>query len=257
MEMTATVGTVQDDRSILSKSIRMSKRRVTHSKSLDIYAESRQQSMHDEFQFEILEMASASSRTLNPDEYAKAENLYDPGGPGDKIHTFNSTEEQLVLKKHALNRKTSQWARLPNSILNLVDTATSMFQKDFGDRTGAPILVIGHAPFAAGMKGHRTTSPKKIISYLAKFFCVFVINEHNTSKCCDGCHCKMEKVKEKGSRRWYCTNIKCKMKDKVVNKDTSACFNMLFLFSVYVATGERHRAYMPASWANRGMNQSR
>jgi hypothetical protein len=44
------------------------------------------------------------------------------------------------------------------------------------------------------------------------------------------------------------------MKEKVINKDVGACFNMLFLFVVYVAQGGKHEAYMPAGWsANRGI----
>jgi hypothetical protein len=63
----------------------------------------------------------------------------------------------------------------------------------------------------------------------------------------------MVKVKERGSRRWYCEHEGCKMKDHdlvplVVNKDVSACFNMLTIFVYYLARGVRHEAFMPAGW---------
>ena len=77
------------------------------------------------------------------------------------------------------------------------------------------------------------------MKYLARFFFVVVVNEHNSSKKCPVCETDMTLIpNQKGYRLWQCAGS-CSREDGelpfVVNKDKSAgvCF-MKILFGLVV-----------------------
>lgn len=95
------------------------------------------------------------------------------------------------------------------------------------EKSGNPIVVIGNPTFAVTMKGKRATCPKKVVKHLARYFCVVLIDEYNSSKLCPSCESPMViKTGYKGVRLWQC-NSGCLRSDGggvlVVNKDNSAC----------------------------------
>ena len=149
--------------------------------------------------------------------------MYKKDAPGHQLLKSNTSKKKLVQKQHQANRQRADWARLANSLLCIADAVATKNKAEFGEKTGCPILVIGNPTFNA-VKGQRATSTKGLIKYLARFFIVFVIDEYNTSKCCNACHEPVEKAAGKGTRIWKCGNKKCAKVWKKLNKDVSAWY---------------------------------
>jgi hypothetical protein len=100
---------------------------VTNTKNLDDFMQSREDVFASEFSEEMLELQENTCRTMDPTEYSKVSKLYDPGGAGDRIHSFNASEAELRKQQYKKNRKRADWARLPNTFLALTDAIVDRY----------------------------------------------------------------------------------------------------------------------------------
>jgi hypothetical protein len=124
---TVSVSTIDDEGNLETEAIKYSRRRVTNTKNLDEFMQKRTADVQSEFREEIEELTEHSTRTMDPTAYRDASNLFDPGGAGDVIYQFNTRLDQLEAQHRKNNRKRSDWARLPNTILALCDTAVARY----------------------------------------------------------------------------------------------------------------------------------
>jgi hypothetical protein len=81
----ASMCTFTESGELTAKSISYKRRRVTNSKNLDEFMQTRTRDMVDNFKEEMEILSSNSSRTLDTDEYSNVSAMWDPGGPGDRI----------------------------------------------------------------------------------------------------------------------------------------------------------------------------
>jgi hypothetical protein len=90
----------------------------------------------------------------------------------------------------------------------------------------------------------------ELADFLSKIFLVVRMNEAFTSANCPRCHAKVKKAEQGQVRHWKCScypnahdkegNVDL---DPKMNKDTSACSNILFVFMWYLAHGERNEKF--------------
>ena len=124
---TVTISTIDDEGNMVTKVLKYTRRRVTNTKTLDEFMQKRTSDVQGEFQEEISELTEYSTRTMDPTAYTNASNLFEPDGAGDRIHQFNTRLDQLEAQHKKNNRKKSDWARLPNTLLALIDTLVDRY----------------------------------------------------------------------------------------------------------------------------------
>ena len=152
--------------------------------------------------------------------------------------TYADARQKLLMndadKIVLLNKNEQRWkSQFANSILELVRALVYKCKMENAD-LNPPILVFGN-----------WSQARSLSRYLSKKFTTYSMDEFYTSKKCPCCH---KFVKPTGTyRHWTCECYTVDKNDKKIplqmNKDTSACFNMLYIFVHILATGERPEAF--------------
>jgi hypothetical protein len=157
-----------------------------------------------------------------------------------------------------------------NRFINTQKSESKMLQ-NFEKRYVSPKLtnvIIGDYDKPNHPKGKEPCITKRLKKLLKLFgYNVYLINEYNTSKLCNKCHCEVENFLERPSKKpkshdknvlvWglvCCTNEDCKPNTKskkkineygscVYNRDTNAVLNMLYVTKQLIKTGKRPKIF--------------
>ncbi len=155
------------------------------------------------------------------------------------------------------------WRKLRFRTYTKKQAAQDNFVNQLEDKLGSDtLIVLGDWSKKHTLKGHLPSVTIGMRNMLIKKFDVVLIDENNTSKICHGCHGVTEKVYIGGQKIHRllgcrkCNNftpqqfleasestLTKKRKQKLIQRDTNSCMNMMCIVEEYLETGQRPEVF--------------
>jgi hypothetical protein len=204
-----------------------------------------------------LERVSVENDSLKDEIEALSQHhgrTFDVAAFENHMRNFRTKSEPVLEKATSVGRLHSSRflkiskQRYKHDVVNSIYAIDEALHEDFDlPRLKAPIIIAGDSTFS-GISGKKTVPSSSLISHLAKFFSVIMVDEYNTSQKCPKCWNQLESGK--GLRIKKCKNDKCRTFSKegeefqfYVNRDVSAPMNMFSIVLHQILIGERPEAF--------------